>query len=192
MSKASLRSSHMGLPPSFYSFPRTRTDRQKLGVNPFLGLKMRFFSLPKIILFFASIFSWKDWENHGFWPPKTVPKSFQNAFKNDVPKNMQFFIDFCSKNALLQKCRHWFSIGFCSTKWLSDNFLQIAFCMHFRFIKKLTKNLSKTMSEPLKNRWQKRVVFQHRFFHVLASILASCGPPNWSQVGYFGHQTWRI
>ena len=28
MSKASLRSSQVGLPPSFYSFPRTRTDRR--------------------------------------------------------------------------------------------------------------------------------------------------------------------
>ena len=55
---------------------------------------MRFLSLPKIILFFASIFSRKNWENHGFWPPKTVPKSSQNAFKNDVPKNMQFLSDF--------------------------------------------------------------------------------------------------
>ena len=56
---------------------------------------MRFFSLPKIILFFASIFSRKKCKNHGFWPPKTLPKSIQNAFKIDVPKNMDCFEVFC-------------------------------------------------------------------------------------------------
>ena len=56
---------------------------------------MRFFSLPKIILFFASIFSRKNRENHGFWPPKTIPKPCQNAFKIDVPKNIDFFEVFC-------------------------------------------------------------------------------------------------
>ena len=38
------------------------------------------------------------------------------------------------------------------------------------------------MSEPLQNRSQKRVVFQHRFFRVLASISEGLGPPRWSQV----------
>ena len=40
----------------------------------------------------------------------------------------------------------------------------------------------KTTSEPFKNRCQKRVVFQHRFFGVLASILEPLGLPRWSQV----------
>ena len=39
------------------------------------------------------------------------------------------------------------------------------------------------MPEPLQNRFPKRVVFQHRFFRVLASILEVLGPPRWSQVG---------
>ena len=73
---------------------RTAQPAQKLGVKPFLGLKMRFCCLPKIILFFASIFSRKKCKNHGFWPPKTLPKSIQNAFKIDVPQNLHFFIDF--------------------------------------------------------------------------------------------------
>ena len=30
-----------------------------------------------------------------FWPPETHPKSIQNAFKIDVPKNMQFSMHFC-------------------------------------------------------------------------------------------------
>ena len=58
---------------------------------------MQFKSLPKIITFFASIFSRKNRENHGFWPPKTLPKPSQNPLKIDVPKNMRFFIEFCSK-----------------------------------------------------------------------------------------------
>ena len=73
----------------------------------------------------------KKCENQGFRPPKTIPKPFQNPLKIDVPKNMQFFIDFCSKNALLPKCQHRFRIGFYNTKWLSDVFLQVAFCMDF-------------------------------------------------------------
>ena len=36
--------------------------------------------------------------------------------------------------------------------------------------------------EPFQNRCRKRVVFQHRFFRVSASILEGLGPPTWSQV----------
>ena len=137
---------------------------------------MRFSSLPKIILFFASIFFRKNCENHGFWPAKTLPKSIQNPFKIDVPKNMRFFIEICSKNALLQQRRHRFRIGFSNTFCLSDTFLQIAFGMDLGS-KKLTKNLSKTTSEPFQNRCQNYMFFQHRFFRVLASILEGLGPP---------------
>ena len=144
---------------------------------------MRFLSLQKIILFFASIFSRKNRENHGFWPPKTLPKPSQNPFKIDVPKNIRFFIEFCSKNAFLQQRRHRFRIGFSNTFCLSGTFLRIAFRMHFGS-KKPTKNQSKTTSEPFKNRCQKCVVFQHRFFRVSASILEPLGPPTWSQVGF--------
>ena len=140
---------------------------------------MRFFCLPKIFLFFASVFSRKKCKNQGFWPPKTLPKSIQNAFKIDVSKNMQFFMEICSKNALLQQRRHRFRIGFSNTFCLSGTFLRIAFRMHFGS-KKPTKNQSKTTSEPFKNRCQKCVVFQHRFFRVSASILDT---PTWSQVG---------
>ena len=142
---------------------------------------MRFLSLPKIILFFASIFSRKNRENHGFWPSKILTKPSQNPFKSDVPKNMRFFIEFCSKNALLQQRRHRFRIGFSNTFCLLGTFLRIAFRMHFDS-KKPTKNQSKTTSEPFKNRCQKYVVFQHRFFRVSASILEPLGPPRWSQV----------
>ena len=148
---------------------------------------MRFLSLPKIILFFASIFSRKNRENHRFWLPKTLPKPTQNPFKIDVPKNIRFFIEFCSKNALLQQRQHRFRIGFSNTFCLSGTFLRIAFRMHFGS-KKPTKNQSKTTSEPFKNRCQKCVVFQHRFFRVSASILEGLGAPTWSQVGYFGLQ----
>ena len=64
--------------------------------------------------------------------------------------------------------------------------------------KKPTKNPSKTRPEPLQNRCWKCVVFQHRFFRVLASILEPLGPPTWSQVGHFGPKIflqwifWRV
>ena len=96
---------------------------------------------------------------------------------------MQFFMEICSKNALLQQRRHRFRIGFSNTFCLSGTFLRIAFRMHFGS-KKPTKNPSKTTSEPFKNRCQKCIVFQHRFFRVSASILEGLGPPRWSQVGF--------
>ena len=127
----------------------------------------------------------KNWKNKRLWLPKTFPKSFQNASENDVPRNIRFFNDFCSKQPLSQERRHRFCIGFSNTFCLSDAFLQIALGMHFWF-KKHTKNPSETMSEPSKNRCQKRIVFRHRFFWVLASILEPIiGPPSWSQVGNF-------
>ena len=123
-----------------------------------LGLLGRIFALPKRAAKTTSKKHRKKCENRGFWPPKTIPKPSQNPLKIEVPKNMRFFIDFCSKNLLPQKCRHRFRIGFYQSKWLSDVFLQIAVCKHFRS-KKPTKNLSKTRSEPFQNRCRKRVVF---------------------------------
>ena len=81
---------------------------------------------------------------------------------------MRFFTDFCSKNVLLRKRRHQFRIGFYSVFCLSDTFLRFAVRMHFGS-EKPTKNASKMRVEPLKNRCQKRDVFQHWFFRVLAS-----------------------
>ena len=49
-----------------------------------------------------------------------------------------------------------------------------------------------TGSKSLKNWSPKRVVFQHRFFRVLASISEGLGLPRWSQVGYFGLQNLRM
>ena len=114
-------------------------------------------------------------------PPQIHPKCLQNR----CPQKHDFFIHFCLKSALLQKCRHRFRIGFYQSEWPSDVFLQVAFCMDFRS-KKPTKNLSKTRSEPFQNRCRKRVDFQHRFFKVLASIWEGLEPPRWSQVGHFG------
>ena len=148
------------------------------------GFFFRFFALPSCNLNFASKKRRKKRENQWFWLPKPLPKRRQNPFKIDVPKNMGFFTDFCSIFAACCKSQHRFRIGFCSTKWVSDVFLQVAFCMDLGS-KKPTKNPWKTMSEPLQNRSQKRVVFQHRFFRVLASISEGLGPPRWSQVGSY-------
>ena len=112
------------------------------------------------------------------WPPKALPKSIQHASKIEVPKNMQFFIDFCLKNALPQRRRHRFRIDFYNTFGLSGTFRQITFRIHFGS-KKPLKNPSKTRSGPFKNRCQKCVIFQRRFFRVSASISEGLG----SQVG---------
>ena len=150
---------------------------------------MRFLSSKNHLIFCFHFFSNKS-RKSWILAFQTLPKPSQNPFKIDVPKNMRFFIEFCSKNALLQR-RHRFRIGFSNTFCLSGTFLRIAFRMHFGS-KKPTKNQSKTTSEPFKNRCQKYVVFQHRFFRVSASILEGLGPPSWSQVGYFGYQRGRM
>ena len=110
----------------------------------------------------------KKLEKSRIWVSQTLPKSFQKPSKINVPKNVQFFTDFCSKNVLLRERRHQFHIGFYSVFCLSDTFLRFAVRMHFGF-EKPTKNASKTRVEPFKNRCQERVVFQYCFFRVLAS-----------------------
>ena len=92
------------------------------------------------------------------WGPSM--ESTPKPSKINVPKNMRFFTDFCSKNVLLRKRRHQFRIGFYSVFCLLDTFLRFAVRMHFGS-EKLTKNASKTRVEPFKNRCQKRVVLQH-------------------------------
>ena len=138
---------------------------------------MRFFCLPKIFLFFASVFFRKNIENHGFGPAKTIPKPSQNAFKIDVPKNMRFFIDFCSNFDACCKSQHQKNVRPRSVLLAFHTIQRFACCMHFWF-KKPTQNPSKTTSEPFKNRCKKRVVFHHRFFRALASILEPLGPPS--------------
>ena len=52
--------------------------------------------------------------------------------------------------------------------------------------KKSSKNPSKIKPGRLKKRCQKHVIFGHRLFRVLASILESLGPPSWRQNGRLG------
>ena len=115
------------------------TLRQEAEKWDFVAFFFRFFALPSCDLNFASKKHRKKCENQGFWLPKPLPKRGQNPFKIDVPKNMRFFIDFCSIFAACCKSQHRFRIGFYSTKWLSDVFLQVAFCMDLGS-KKPTKN----------------------------------------------------
>ena len=61
---------------------------QKSGKVCFFRFFRRSFGLPQRTSKFASKNHRKKCENHGFWPPKTVPKSIQNASENDVPTNM--------------------------------------------------------------------------------------------------------
>ena len=54
-----------------------------------------FLAFQKSSCFLLAFFSRKTCENQGFGPPKTMPKPSQNAFKIDVPKNIDFFEVFC-------------------------------------------------------------------------------------------------
>ena len=140
------------LTPLSFSLPRslgtTADPAPRSGKMGLCGFFFRFFAVPSCDLNFASKKHRKKCENQGFWLPKPLPKRGQNPFKIDVPKNMRFFTDFCSIFAACCKSQHRFRIGFYNTKWLSDVFLQVAFCMDLGS-KKLTKNPWKTMSEPL-------------------------------------------
>ena len=53
-----------------------------------------FLAFQKSSYFLLPFFLEKKCKNHGFWPPQTLPKCIQNAFKIDVPQNLHFFIDF--------------------------------------------------------------------------------------------------
>ena len=120
---------------------------------------MRFFRLPKIFLFFASIFSRKNTENHGFWPPKTLPNSFPKGSKNDVPKNMRIFMDFC-----------WIFVACCKSRTLKfmrprsvllgfHKNQMFAFGKHFGSEKPI-KNHSKTRPE-LFHRFRKCTIYYY-------------------------------
>ncbi len=105
---------------------------------------------------------------------KMIPKSSQNAFKIGVPKNMRFFIDFCSIFAAYCKSRTSKFVRPAIVLLMFHKNRRFAFRMRFGF-EKCPKNPPKTRSEPFKNRCQKRVTFQHRFFRV--------GPRFWSLMG---------
>ena len=85
----------------------------------------------------------------------------QSIFRAKIDEKSHVFwdVDFELKKPLSQERRHRFRIGFSNTFCLSDTFLRFAVRMHFGS-EKPTKNTSKMRVEPLKNRCQKRVVFQ--------------------------------
>ena len=91
--------------------PRPRSPDYPLSISPpghahsagptpksgkvwFFRFFRRFFRLPKRTSKMTSKNHRKKCENRGFWPPKTVPKSFQNASEIDVPKNIRFLRPF--------------------------------------------------------------------------------------------------
>ena len=131
------------LGPLSFSLPRslgmTADPAPRSGKMGLCRFFFRFFAFPSCDLNFASKKHRKKCENQGLWLPKPLPKRGQNPFKIDVPKNTRFFTDFCSIFAACCKSQHRFRIGFYSTKWLSDVFLQVAFCMDLGS-KKPTKN----------------------------------------------------
>ena len=152
--------------PIFF-FPQEGGEHRRPGAKKrnsvVLCLFFAILALPNCILNFASKKHRKKCENEGFWPPKTLPKWIQNAFKIDVPKNMRFCIDFSSKKLLPQERRHRFRIGFSNTFCLSDTFLQIAFGMPFGF-EKPTKTFPKQGPNPSKNDAENMMFFNIVFF----------------------------
>ena len=131
--------------------PYTADPTPKSGKLWFFRIFDRIFRLPKCMSKFTSKKCRKMSENRGFWPPKTLPKPPQNAFKIDVPKNMRFFIDFCSNFDACCKSQHQKNVRPRSVLLMFHTFQCFAFGMHF-CSKKLTENPSKTRSEPLQNR----------------------------------------
>ena len=86
--------------PLSFPFPRslgiTVAQLQEIAFCVLLAHLGRFFRLPKRAWKMTSKKHRKKCENRGFWPPKPLPKPSQNPLKIEVPKNMQFVIDFCA------------------------------------------------------------------------------------------------
>ena len=143
MSKASLRSSQMGLPPSFCSFPRTRTDRRTSPAICSWGLKMRFFCLPKIFLFFACVFSRKNAKINDFDFPKPSPNPSKTPSKSMFQKTSIFSRFFATVFVYLLSWKPWkyqFSLGKTT---IFKVFAQNVFLQFSRIFG--PKNLSKTL-----------------------------------------------
>ena len=87
---------------------------------------------------------------------------------------MQIFIDFCMIFVASCKSQHQKNVRPRSVLLAFHTIQRVARCMHFWF-KKPVKNPSKTMSEPIKNRCKKHIVFHHRVFWALASIWEPLG-----------------
>ena len=115
---------------------------------------------------------------------KTHPKTTQNRFpqKNAVWHRCLFDL-FCFFNLRFLKNMHF--------TYVKSPILQISlkscFCrLNACSVQKPRKNPSKTKCETSKNRCWKHLVFQHRFFHVLGSILEPPWLPRLNQVRHFG------
>ena len=77
--------------PPLYLSPGPRTFRRaglKFAYHALSDEVFSIFRLPKNLANLATKNQWNKCENRGFWLPKTVPKSFQNASENDVPTKM--------------------------------------------------------------------------------------------------------
>ena len=109
------------------------------------------FKPSKNLLIFCFHFFSKKSRKSWILVPKTLPKPSQNPLKIDVPKNMRFFMDFCSIFVACCKSR--------TSKFMRPRSVLLgfhknqmfAFGKHFGFEKPI-KNHSKTKPEPFKNR----------------------------------------
>ena len=158
---ASYTSYILGLPPLSFSLPRRSRippGRPKKITCGFLGPFLAIFWPSKKLLEKCFEKTSKKMRKSRIWPPKTLSKPSQNPSKIDVPKNMQFFIDFCSNFDACCKSQHQKNMRPRSVLLAFHIIRCFAFGMHLRS-KKLTKNPSKMRSEPFQNRYRKRGVF---------------------------------
>ena len=117
-------------------------------------------------------------------PLKIYPKSLQNRY----PKKHKIFKRIFDNIFQNSKPRNLENINFAST---GARFLRFSLKSCFCYLQAFSVNKTyqkpfQNGSEPLKNRCQKHIVFQHRFFRVSAWILEGLEPPRWSQVGQKG------
>ena len=111
-------------------------------------------------------------------PPKILPKRFRKR----CSKKQTIFHRFLLQRASVAKAPTSILYWFLQYKMALGRFSSCCF-FHGFGIQKPSKNLLKTMPGRPKNRSRKHVVFEYRFFRILASILEALGPPTWSQVG---------
>ena len=127
---------------------------------------MRFLRLPKFISFLAYIFDRKNDENHQFWPPKTLPKPFQNASQIALPGNMQFFIVFFAVSLFFLMSDFLECVIFPGENQYFESFAKDVFLQ--RSIAFASQNLSKTLPKrlpkPSKIDVENRLFFNVDFF----------------------------
>ena len=135
---------------------------------------MRFFSLPKIILFFVSIFFEKIAKIKDFGSPDPCQNPFKMPSKSMSQKTCDFPLIFADFWLLVARPEPQIS---CAHAVFCGLFTEIK-CSLLAYVfnpKNLSKNIPKRSPNPSKIDAKNVLFFQHRFFRVSASILGVLG-----------------